>query len=382
MLIAAGVLAAILAFLLILRTSSTVSEWMASHFSRGWVTFFSKVTSVFPFSLYETLLYVAIIGCIALITVAIVFFCKKAPLRATTYLIVILLAGLGFGNVYTLTAGFSYYRETPQLPYYEAEYLTDDQKEELVFLAKFMMDDFNDIARTIERDEEGRVKGMPIDKLSALLVEEYKRLDVFDYYSTFTPRAKKITSKRIMSHMHITGVFFAPFGEANVNPLTPPSNLPVTVAHELAHSKGAMRESDANLVAYYITITSDNEYLRYSGYLACYKYLMDMILYFDASEYEKVFDFDGSIIKESVLNDAFWNKYDLLDKITEAFNDLYLKLQGQKEGTGSYVEPTLPPDTVQTPDPGGDGTLIERRYNLNTVQKMILKALDDRANDR
>lgn len=381
MLIAAGANAAILAILLILRTNSTVSEWMASHFSRGWVSLFSRITSIFPFSLYETFLYVVIIGIVALIVTAIVFFCKRAAFRALTFIMVIVLAGLVFGNIYTLSAGFSYYRAQPTLPYYEAEYLGDDQKEELIALATFMTEDFNYVARKMERDNSGKTIGMPVEELSKLLIEEYKRLDEFDYYSSFTPRAKTIASKNIMSNMHITGVFFAPFGEANVNPLTPSSNMPVTMAHELAHSKGAMRESDANLVAYYITLTSENEYLRYSGYMACYSYLMTIVYSFDKNKWLDLYDsWDPVIDKEIALNNAFWSEYDLLDKITDAFNDLYLKLQGQKDGTGSYTEPTLPPDIVEIPSPDPDGGMItETRYNLNTVQKMMLKALKDRA---
>ncbi len=381
MLIAAGILAAILAILLILRTNSSVAEWMASVFSRGWVSLFSKITSIFPFSLYETFLYVAIIGMIALIVTSIVFFVKKSAFRAATYLIVIVLFGLSFGNIYTLTAGFSYYRAEPELPYYEADYLSKEQKEEIIALAEFMTDDFNYVARKVKRDEDGRTIGMPINELSKLLIEEYKRLDEFDYYSSFTPHAKTITSKNIMSNMHITGVFFAPFGEANVNPLTPPSDMPVTMAHELAHSKGAMRESDANLVAYYITLTSDNEYLRYSGYMSCYHYIMDMVHFFDSNKWQELYNrWDKSIDAERVLNNAFWDEYDLLDRLADAFNDFYLKLQGQKDGTGSYVEPTLPPVIIETPnpDPGGD-VIIETRYSLNTVQKMMLKAIGDRA---
>ncbi len=384
MLIVAGILATILALLLILRTNATIAERTASGFSRGWISFFSKITSIFPFSLYEAFLILAIIGVTTLIIVAIVFFCKRSPLRACTYLAVILIASLAFGDIYTLTAGFAYYRETPDLPYFEADYISDEDKDQLFALAEFMIDDFNETANSMQRDSDGRTIGMATDELSDLLAQEYERLNGIDYFSSFTPRAKTITSKRIMSHMRITGVFFAPFGEANVNPLTPSSDMPVTMAHELAHSKGAMRESDANLVAYYITITSDNDYLRYSGYIGCFSYVMRIVNVFDPQKrIELERKIDPIIYNEMKLNNDFWEQYDLLDKITDAFNNFYLKLQGQKEGTNSYVEPTLPPNIVETPSPtpGGDVT-IETRYNLNNVQRMMLEALDSRAKAR
>ena len=393
MLIAAGALAAFLALLLILRTNTSVSEWMASNVSRGWISVFSRITGIFPFSLYETFLYVAIIGGIALTVAAIVFFCKKNAARAVTYLLVILLIGVSFGDIYTLTAGFAYYRGDVDVPYYDSEFLGDAHKEELLAVVEYMMEDFNAVSALMERDEEGRtISPYTHRELSDKLKEEFKRLDS-DYFSSFTPSAKKITSKNIMSNMHITGVFFAPFGEANVNPNTPASDMPVTMAHELAHAKGVMRESDANLVAYWLTITSDDPYLRYSGYNACYYKLLSVVSFYDSHSEDKTEDnymrllsmMDRKIVAEELLNYEFWEKFKLLDKITEAFNDFYLKLQGQKDGTGSYVEPTLPPGEIVTPNPnpGGDvggsgGDKVEYVYNLNYVQRMILRAVTER----
>ena len=384
MLIAAGGLAVLLTVLLLMRTNSTIAEWMASNYSRAWISIFSRITSIFPFSLYETLLYVVILGAIAFIVTAIVFFCKKNPLRAVTYLLVILLVGLSIGNVYTVSAGFAYYRDEPDIPLHQTSIFTDDNIIEVVEAAIFMMDDYNRLADAMERDESGRtISPYTHAQLASKLKEEYKRLDGSDYFSSFTPRAKTITSKKIMSHMHITGVFFAPFGEANVNPLTPAMDMPVTMAHELAHAKGAMRESDANLVAYWLAITSDDEYLRYSGYSSCYYRLLYVLLDYDMNNDtnlygELISSLNPKIRREILLNNEFWNSYDLLDKIADALTDLYLKLQGQKNGTGSYVEPTIPPDTVITPDPDGGDDKIEVIYYLNNVQRMILRAVEER----
>ncbi|MBR2967213.1 MAG: DUF3810 domain-containing protein [Clostridia bacterium] len=356
LLIAAGILAAILATLLILRTNATVSEWMVVNVSRAWIVFFSKISSIFPFSLYETFLYVAIISLVSLLTVAIVFFCKRDAARAVVYLLIICIVGLSFGNVYTLSAGFAYYRSEVDVPVIQEEYFTAVDKEEIFAIAEFMVQDFNAVALAMERDEDGRtVSPYTHSELSDKLIQEYQRLDS-EYFSEYTPNVKAIASKKIMSHMQITGVFFAPFGEANVNPLTPDSDIPVTMAHELAHAKGAMRESDANLVAYYITITSDDEYLRYCGYKACYQYIFNVVNNFDQAEANRLYDsLDISIKKEWKLNNEFWRGFTLLEDITEWFNDIYLKLQGQKDGVGSYNDPIIPPSEEIVPGGSGSG---------------------------
>lgn len=377
--IAAGVLAVILSLLLILRSNETVSEWMASTISRGWIAVFSRISSVFPFSLYELFLYVVIIGIIALIVTAIVFFCKKKAMRAVTYLLVILLIGLSFGDVYTLSAGFSYYRSEPDLPYYEAEFLKESDKDEIIAIAEYMMNDFNDLASRMERDEEGRtVSPYSFYELSDKLAMEYERLES-DYFSGYTPRAKKITSKNIMSHMRMVGVFFAPFGEANVNPNESSYRMPATIAHELAHAKGVMRENEANLVSYWLTVTSDDDYIRYSGYNECYDVLLEIVSFYDREKASELYSrLSPLVVKEWRVQQEFWRQFDLLDKITAKFYEFYLKLQGQNSGMGSYEEPTLPPSDVIVPDPGGDGEITERVYNLNYTQKMMIKAVKDK----
>lgn len=380
LIITAGVLAVILALLLILRTNVVVSEWMASVVSRAWISIASRITAIIPFSLYEMLLYVGILSLIVLIVTAIIFLCKKRFLRAACYVLVIFVVGLAIGDVYTLSAGFAYNRGDPDLPYYEAMQIKEEEKDDIISTVWFMIDDFNELAEKMNRDKDGRtISPYTHRELAERMIEEYKRLQS-DYFLGYTPRAKTITSKNIMTHMHITGVFFAPFGEANVNPLTPSSDMPVTMAHEIAHSKGVMRESDANLVAYWLTLTSDDEYIRYSGYNACYYRLISIVYYFDFAEGDKMHAAISDLVNQESKADAeFWSKYTLLDDIANAFNDLYLKLQGQKSGTGSYYEPTLPPSEVEVPETGGGGgIIIQKTYNLNSVQRMMLKAIKDR----
>ncbi len=382
LLIVAGVLATIFITLLLLKTSVDVSEWIAKNISRTWISVASRISGALPFSLYELFLYVAIITLITLLTFAVVFLCKRLTSRGCAYLAVIAVICLSFCDVYTLTAGFSYNRTDVDVPCLNKEYLTSADEAEFFETFEFMMDDFNSLAKAMKRDENGRtISPYTHAALSDKFTEEYKRLKS-DYFSEYTPRVKTILSKTIMSHMHITGVFFAPFGEANVNPLTPSSDMPVTMAHELAHSKGAMRESDANLVAYYITITSNDEYIRYSGYKACYSYMLTIAYNMDAERASAIADkIDVSVRKERIANSQFWAKYSLLDDITDWFNDIYLKLQGQKDGSDSYFEPVVPPSVVEPGTPsGGESGGAEVVYGLNVTQRMILQAIENRKN--
>ena len=61
-------------------------------------------------------------------------------------------------------------------------------------------------------------------------------------------------------------------------------------------------------------------------------------------------------------------KYDHFDRLGEFFNDLYLKLQKQHNGTGSYVKP---PDIVGSGDFDDDGNEIMITY-FSGMQNLLI----------
>ncbi len=145
-----------------------------------------------------------------------------------------------------------------------------------------------------------------------------------------------------MSEMQILGVFFAPTGEANINGNEKGLFLPDTLAHELAHSKGVMREYQADIVGRYVLLTSGNDYLRYGTLVKCLSSALSILSAYP--EYQEISDelngkIDSRIFDERKNDSKFYAQFNHFDRIGEFFNDLYLKLQKQPEGTGSYVKP-------------------------------------------
>ena len=73
----------------------------------------------------------------------------------------------------------------------------------------------------------------------------------------------------------------------------------------------------------------------------------------------------------------FWNKYDLLSKISDFFNDLYLKLQGVEDGSDSYVDDDV---IIDVPVQDGDGNVvIESKYFYSDLQKVLYFLIKQRA---
>ena len=197
----------------------------------------------------------------------------------------------------------------------------------------------NALADKLER--EGGVSVMPysVDELSARIVDAYENMnDEYALVTNFTSRAKPVIFSTVMSDLRITGIYSFFTGEANVNVEYPDYNLPFTVAHELAHQRGVCRENEANFVAFLVCISSNDDFIRYSGYLNLYEYLSSALYRADKSLYTEVREGLSELaFCDTAASNAVYaeHKDSVLGKINERVNDTYLKLNGT-QGTVTY----------------------------------------------
>lgn len=373
-LIIVGGLGVLLAVLLVLKTNVAICEFFATTIARGWIWLTGHILGWIPISFYELFLIVAISGLIVCIVFIVRYFCKHKPKQAVSLLLTVVIVALCGVNLYTATASFSYDRD-PLPKEIVSSYSGDDLPyEQALAIANYVVDQVNELYESTSHDKDGNVIMPSLAELNDLLQGEYKRLNnVGDgYFSSFTPNAKGILNKRIMSEMHVAGVFFAPFGESNVNVTRIDVYTPSTMAHELAHAKGVMRESDANTVSVYLLLTSQNPYLRYSGYVYVMQSALSMVSAYRDS------DTDYFALRNRVNHGVFaelsnyskhWSQYTLLDDIGEFFNNIYLKLQGQTNGTGSYVKPPVIEWTGEKDEDGNEiGVVIE----FSNIQNVLI----------
>lgn len=378
-LIVLGVLFLILGILLILKNNRNVCEFFATTFSRAWILLFGNLFGWLPFSLFELFLICAIAGGVVFVVFAIIHAAKHKWQSLLSLTLVVAIGVVSFVNVYTVTASFSYNRKPLPSEVY-AEYSSEDfTYEEAVQLATLLADKLNYAYEHTEHDENGNIV-YPYDfnEMSDLLAEEYKRLPN-DYFSSYTPHAKKIINKWIMSQLHITGVFFAPFGEANVNGNENGMYMPVTMAHEMAHGKGVMQEYQADIVAYYVTATSENPYISYGALATLTGTALSILSAYPTLESKnqyphKVIADVQEIINRGVAKEQrnyveFWNQFTLLDDLGNFFNDIYLKLQNQQGGTQSYHKPTESEGTGETDDLGQEIVFVA---SFSGTQNLII----------
>lgn len=335
-----GALVAFITIFSLLKLSEDVSEYFfARGLSRGWVAFAGTFSDVMPFSVFGLFVICAVLALLISIVVFAVLWKKRRRTEAVAHLERLVITTLCITFLYVATAGGCYNRKELPLDKYEGEQLSAEETADIISV---FLDDFSAISGSLEYTAEGKsVCPYSFRELQDLLIEEYKRLPR-DYFSPYTPRVKKGLFSKVMSYEGISGITFQPTGEGVVNGEAPSCYALLAAAHELAHTKGVMRERDANHVAYYLLLTSDVPYFRYCGYMYSLSFLTSLLQLQDKDLYvQTMANYPIAAIQDRKLERDFWEtKEGVLETVGEFMNNLYLKLSGMKEGTENYADPS------------------------------------------
>ena len=364
-----GVFIALIAIFSLLKLNENVSEYFfARGISRAYVLAAGHVTDLFGFSLFGVFVILSVCILIAGFVRVVYLLRKKRRTDALSLAETITLAVLLVAFVYVATAGGCYNRKEMPLPKYQGEQLSAEKTAEIVYA---YFDDFSAIADSLEYADGKSVCPYSFDELADALIDEYRRIDD-DYFSSYTPKIKKAITSKLMSYTGTSGITFQPLGEAVINYETPSCYLVVTAAHELAHTKGVMRERDANLLAYYLLVTSEKPYLRYCGYMYSLRYLTATLYVLDNDLYESAMTaYPQKAAYDRALENAFWQeKEGWLNEVSDFFNDVYLKLSGVKDGTANYSDPSLITDKEIIVD---DKPVTVKQITYSDTAKMLIE---------
>ncbi|MDE6029065.1 MAG: DUF3810 domain-containing protein [Clostridiales bacterium] len=390
---AAFILAAVACGLLIplllmldLRTDPQIAEWWTTHIEAGWERVVGTLTSWIPFSVMEFFI-VCLVGLGIFFYVRLIINLGRARFKR------ILIGALSIGvgviymlNLYVVSMAFAYYRAEMPIPQSQTKYDAESVKP----VIEYFLSDYNELAERLPRDENGCVEcPYTFAELAERVKVEYARL-TDPYFNQYTPTAKPIVNSWFMSQMLITGMTFLPTGEASVNNAAPPTTRTITLAHELAHAKGVFREGDANLLARYVLISSDDDYLRYCGYYYAFDNLLEaFVLTEDIESYREFLGrISDKVRVERWYASDYWNsQWDIIGQIAEFFNNWYLESNGATNGTGSYengnqstvVTPTDPITGEPERDPETQQPV--RIIYFSQVQKMFFAVYEQRTEE-
>ena len=306
-------------------------------FARGvtrWIEgLISAITGIFPFSFYEIVAVLLILGAAALV----LYICTHLS-RARRKSLPLLLRRLAAAAAAVFFAFCLLYA-----PLYNrtgvssALGLPDVQvtEENAYAAAEYYVERLNALADDFGRDGEGNIlPEQSFAETAELLNARYDSLQT-DYFSPYTVNPKAVALSVPMSYLGITGIYFPFTGEANVNVNIPAYEIPVTMAHEMAHAKGVARENEANIAAYVLCITAEDPYLQYSGLMNAAAVMLNSL---PEEEYEELRSrLAPEILREYSNAGAHYAQYDgWIDSLSSFVNDLFLKSNGVPGGTRSY----------------------------------------------
>lgn len=356
-----------------------VIAWESSAFCdfyvRGiyplWVNTYSRITGLFPFSVGEVMLVAGVIltaaalllGVIAVIVFIgfrkkrmygkIMGFCRK---YWTAYAWIF----AGVAVVMTLNCFIPYHCSTLEEKYGLMNRVTADAPvlqelmekeytiEELGQLRDYVVIKCNELAKQVERDEDGNIiypENMEEIAVEAMLNLSEDCAQLQGYY----PQPKQFAFSEFFSQQKMKGYFFPFSMEINYNALMHEINRPATICHEYAHLKGFMYEEEANMIGFLACIHSSDVTFQYSGYLSVLNYINNE--YYDAigrnmKVYNSHVKISPQVRKENVfLEEKAWEKVEqkavisteVVDKVSDKLSETSMVLNGVEDGILSYT---------------------------------------------
>ena len=339
-------------FFLLLNGLSQISTAFCDFYQRWvyplWGQTYGRLTSLLPFSFGEFLIALAVFGIpLSLIVMVIMVIVRKGRRSSTARVF-----GLIYGWILVFILGtetlncFVLYH-TSTFEQLNSIGTSKHTNKELEALAYRLVDRINELAVQVERDENGQfVLTADVDEVSRSAVSALD--SEFVNFGGYYVHPKGIYSSFFMSQMDLMGIYFPFSMEANYNTEMYKAKLPCTVCHELAHTKGFMREEEANFIAFVACDRCDNAEFRYSGYLSALTYVRNKV--FEYADEDTKIKLD-SAISEQVWTDIdanreFWKKVEETDdavfdsetvsEVSDKAMEASLHANGVKDGKKSY----------------------------------------------
>ncbi len=330
------------------RLSTTFSDWYTQNIFPFWTASFGRLTSLLPISLGEILIWIGVIGLpLSLVSMIVLLIIKKGKRKkiAKTYIFTYLWL-LCFVLVTETLNCFILYQASSFGTLYDIPQ-EEHTPYELSLLARDLIDQTNELAAQVERDENGHfVLTTDLNKTARTAVADLS--DEFPQLAGYYVKPKPVMYSFFMSQQYLMGVYFPFTMEANYNKEMYSLNLPDTICHELAHTKGIIQEDEANFIGFLASIRSDDIEYQYSGYVNALKYVLSQVR--DNCDDDTIDDIyaliDDRVFYDFSGNSAYWESVQESDKgiissktvaeVSDKAMEASLKLNGVSDGKKSY----------------------------------------------
>lgn len=319
-----------------------------------WTATYGRITGLFPFSVGEWMLYLAVVMLFLLAAGGMIYglfrskISEKWKLCYRRYALFIYWV-FGIVCVIMTLNCFLLYQASPISERFEIG--GDPEKEygvlEVTILRDYVVEQANALALKFERDEQGYLI-YQADLKSEAGAQMQRLGEQFENLAGYYPDPKELFLSGFYSQQYIMGYYFPFSMEANYNPQMYITNVPVTMCHELSHLKGFIREDEANFIGYLACVDSQDMLFQYSAYLSVIGYL-DRDFFRAIGEDTEVYLSHPQISKlaaedKKFLTDEAWEQVEeravlsteMVKQATNTFLDTTLTLNGVADGRVSY----------------------------------------------
>lgn len=336
------------------RMCRTFTDFYVDHVFPLWTATYGRLTGLFPFSVGEWMLYLAVVMIFLLAAGGIIYgvfrsvISDKWKLCYRKYALFIYWV-FGIVCVIMTLNCFLLYQVSPINERFDIGGNAEKEYgiEEITILRDYVVEQANALAPNFERDGQGYLI-YQADLKSEAKAQMQRLGEQFGNLTGYYPDPKELFLSGFYSQQYIMGYYF-PFSlEANYNPQMYITNVPVTMCHELSHLKGFIREDEANFIGYLACVDSQDLLFQYSAYLSVIGYLdrdffkaigEDMEIYLSHPEISKLVEED-----KEFLTDEAWEQVEkkavlsteTVKQAADTFLDTTLTLNGVADGRVSY----------------------------------------------
>lgn len=330
------------------------SDFYVNHIFPLWVETYGRITGLFPFSVGEWMLYLAVCLLGFLILGGAVYLAggkrlSKAYKAGYRKYAVFMYWVFGIVCLIMTLNCFLLYQASPIAKRFQIAAMPGREydREEIGILRDYVVERADELSACFERDERGYI--VYDADLAKEAVRQMKRLGMrFSNLKGYYPEPKGLWLSGFYSQQYIMGYYFPFSMEANYNEQMYITNVPVTMCHELSHLKGFILEDEANFIGYLACVDSEDPLFQYSAYLSVIGYL-DRDFYQaigqDGEEYASHVSINDTVVGDKIfLTGEAWQQVEekavldteVVKQAADTFLNTTLTLNGVSDGTMSY----------------------------------------------
>lgn len=284
----------------------------------------AAISGWIPFSLDDMFYVVTSVWLLALLVMPL--FKKMRWRKALDYFLrTVLLVYIAFYWLW----GFNYFRSklNDRLNYTKAK----ADASELMATFNCLVDEVNNSYLPVDTVEWSQ--------LVSLLNNEYQKhsqdLHIDIRLSNMKP--KYLTFSRFFAAGSIGGYYGPFFSEVHVNSYLTSLELPVVMAHEMAHRYGITSEAEANFYAWYVCFHASDQRLKYSANLYLLRYFAYEVYQLEGFK-EAIVRIKPEVRADQIKIRDHWRSLmnQSVENMTTAVNDAYLKSNKVEGGIDNY----------------------------------------------